>query len=212
MTISDKGKRLLELYAVMAKDGYRTVDNAWIQQAYNDMEIRAFRDAVKNVFHRFQVRTLLDYGCGGSNYETAGFAGEQSAKEFFGLDQVYRFEPARNIDERQQTDAVVCFDVLEHIFVADVGNTIRELFSLASRLLVVNVACYSARAQLPNGENAHVTVRAPLWWKGMFDAIAVEFPEVSILLICSIGWRQAQAFEVWSASEWLKSPTFVTLK
>ena len=28
----------------------------------------------------------------------------------------------------------------------------------------INVACYNAAALLPNGENAHVTVRAPSWW------------------------------------------------
>jgi hypothetical protein len=210
MTISDKGKQLLDLYAVMARDGYRTVDNQTIEQAFNDMEIRAYRELVKNVLTQYRISTLLDYGCGGSDYEAAGFDGALSAKEYFGLDQVFRYEPARDLDERKKADALVCFDVLEHVFIADLPNIVRELFSLANRLLVVNVACYSAKALLPNGENAHITVRPPHWWKGLFDSIALEYPEVSILLLCSSGWRQTNGFEIWSASDWLQGSTFVT--
>ena len=39
------------------------------------------------------------------------------AREYFGLRAVYRFEPTRNVDQRQRVDAVLCFDVLEHVFV-----------------------------------------------------------------------------------------------
>jgi len=211
MQISEKGKQLLQLYTLMARDGYRTVDGETIEQAFNDMEIRAFRQPVRDLLRKHQIATLLDYGCGGSDYEAQGFDGDQSARAYFGLRQVYRFEPARGIDQRQHVDAVVCFDVLEHVFIADVPLTIRELFSLAEKLLIVNVACYPARALLPNGENAHVTVRPPHWWKGMFDSAAVEFPEVSLWLICSTAWRKAQAFEPCSASEWLNGPTFSCL-
>jgi hypothetical protein len=212
MTISDKGKQLLDLYNAMACDGYRTVDNGVVEHAFNDMEIRAFREPIKKVLSQYQVATLLDYGCGGSDYEAGGFDGALSAREYFGLSQVYRYEPARKIDQRQRVDAVVCFDVLEHVFIADLPNTVRELYSLADRLLVVNVACYSARALLPNGENAHVTVRPPHWWKGLFDSIAIEYPAVSVFLMCCPAWRQGQVFEIWSSSDWLKSSTFVTTK
>ena len=47
--------------------------------------------------------------------ERRGFENEISAIDFFGLKKVYRYEPAREIDERTSVDCVVCFDVLEHI-------------------------------------------------------------------------------------------------
>jgi hypothetical protein len=212
MAISNKGRQLLELYTVMAKEGYRTVDLQTIESAFNSMELRAFRQPIKQVLTQFRVNTLLDYGCGGSDYEAAGFDEQLSAREYFGLSQVFRYEPARNLDQRQKVDAVLCFDVLEHLFIADVATTVRELFSLASRLLIVNTACYAARALLPNGENAHITVRPPHWWKGMFDSIACEFPQVSVWLLCSTAYRQAQSFDIWSGSDWLNSSTFVTTK
>jgi len=192
----------------MAQEGYLTKDGEHIDHAFDDMEIRAFRDHLQPLFRRFAIASLLDYGCGGSDYDRPDFADGLSARQFFNLAEVYRYEPARGLDQRRQVDAVVCFDVLEHVFIADLPATVRDLFSLAGRLLVVNVACYSARALLPNGENAHVTVRPPIWWKGLFDAIAVEFPQVSVLLMCSSGWRQVQAFDLWSVQDWHDDPNF----
>ena len=208
MKLSDKSKELLSLYADMAKNGYRTTDNQVVEHAFNDMEIRSFGEAVRSLLRRFEVTTLLDYGCGGSDYEWPGFCDGMSAKEYFGLSQVYRYEPARKIDQRKRAGAVVCFDVLEHVYIADLAETVRELYSLAERLVIVNVACYAARALLPNGENAHITVRPPFWWRGFFDSIAAEFPDVSVQLYCSTAWRKATAFPLWSASAWLSSPSF----
>lgn len=209
MEMSRKQQELLEFYAEMARDGYRTADERYVEHAYNDMEVVAFRDIVKTLFDEHGIRSILDYGCGGSDYDRPGFHQQMTAREYFGLQEVRRFEPARQIDERGRADAVLCFDVLEHVFIADVPGVIRELFTFAGKLLVVNVACFPARALLPNGENAHITVRHPLWWKGMFDAIAPEFPAVKIHLLCSIKPRNAQGFPTWSANAWLESESYV---
>lgn len=209
MNASKKQAELINLYREMAVNGYQTIDAEHVAVAFSDMEIRAFRDHVKPLFSRFQIKTLLDYGCGGSNYEEAGFFQEQSARTFFELQNVYLYEPARNIDQRRQVDAVVCFDVLEHIFISDVPRVIRELFTLTKNLLIINVACYSAGALLPNGENAHITVRPPLWWKGVIDSIAVEYPNVNIQLFCSTGWRKVESFTLFRAEDWLNQKGFV---
>ena len=210
MQASEKQRQLINMYKAMAADGYQTVTGEHLENVFSSMEIRFVAGAVKDVFSAFKIETMLDYGCGGSNYDAPGFIDELSAKDFFGLNRVFLFQPARNIDERNLVDAVVCFDVLEHVFIADVANTVRELFSLARRLLIVNVACYPAGALLPNGENAHITVRPPMWWKGLFDAISADFPDVSVLLICSQAWQKVAPFPMWSAAEWLNRPGFVT--
>ena len=207
--VSSKQQALIDLYATMAKDGYETADNQHVEVAFSDMEVRAFKDLVQPLLARFEVKSLLDFGCGGSDYLAPNFSDGMNAKSFFGLDEVRLFEPARNIDQRQRSDAVFCFDVLEHIFISDVPRIVRELFSHAEKLLVVNVACYPARALLPNGENAHITVRPPVWWKGMFDSIAVEYPDVAVQLWCSVGWRNAQGYPVYRAQDWLEQEGFV---
>lgn len=206
---SSKQSQLVDMYSLMAKNGYKTNDNEHVTVAFSDMEIRAFKDHIKPLFLNFNIKSLLDYGCGGSNYDSIGFYDNLNAKDYFSLDDVRLYEPARNIDQRQKSGAVVCFDVLEHVFISDVPSTIRELFSLSEKLLVINVACYPARALLPNGENAHITVRPPLWWKGMFDSIACEFPDVAVQLYCSTGWRKVEAYKLMKASDWQSQDGFV---
>lgn len=210
MELSDKGKELVELYEKMAEHGYERTDCSRVEVAFSDFELRPYRESLRAHFREYSVSSVLDYGCGGSDWKMKGFdeGSRLSAVDYFELDQAYGYEPARKMDERQPVDCVVSFDVLEHVFVADVPNVVRNMFSYAKKLLILNVACYPAAAKLPNGENAHVTVRPPLWWKGMLDGIAPEYPDVFVLLICSTAWRQSSAFPIWSGAMWQLSDAF----
>ena len=201
LSLSNKGKRLVDMYSEMAENGYATNNGTDIEDAYNSFELRKIRDAIKSKFTQYDVGTVLDYGCGGSDWNVPGFENDLSAVEFFNLKRVLRYEPARDIDERDKVDCVVCFDVLEHIFVSDVATVLRDIFSYAKKLVILNVACYNANALLPNGENAHITVRNPHWWKGVLDLISVEFPTVSIDLICSPQYNKMLAFPTYSDSQ-----------
>jgi len=197
-TLSSKGQRLVDMYTQMAENGYSTNLGTEVTDAYNSFELRKIRDLIKDKFKQHDVKTVLDYGCGGSDWSAPGFQNNQSALDFFGLEKVLRYEPARKIDERNLVDCVVSFDVLEHIFVSDVPNVLRDIFANAKKLVVLNVACYNANALLPNGENAHITVRNPYWWKGALDLISVEYPHVSVDLICSPRYNQMAAFPTFS--------------
>ena len=198
LTLSEKGQRLVNMYSEMVENGYATKIGSDIKDAYNSFELRKIRDVIKNKFTQYNVKTVLDYGCGGSDWNAPGFANGISAVEFFGLTTLHRYEPARDIDERASVDCVVCFDVLEHVYVSDVAAVLRDILSHANKLVILNVACYEANALLPNGENAHITVRNPHWWKGVLDTISVEYPAVSIDLICSPQYNQMQAFPTFS--------------
>jgi hypothetical protein len=208
---SKKGQELIQLYEKMAREGYERTDRTKVDNAFSDFELRAYRPNIRSIFNEYAISTVLDYGCGGSDWRYKGFDDEtgQSAMEYFKLRNVYRYEPARSVDERQTADCVISFDVLEHIFISDMPSVLRDMFSYAAKLLVLNVACYAAAATLPNGENAHITVRHPFWWKGMIDGIAVEYPNVVIYLICSTGWRKSNLFSPWSGKRWSESCTFV---
>lgn len=46
----------------------------------------------------------------------------------------------------------------------------------------------------PNGENAHVTVRNPLRWKGFLDSISSDFNSISTVLICTTEKNNASVF------------------
>ena len=112
---------LIKIYQLMVCSGYKTRDHQHVKVAFSDMEIRWFKDYVKPLFNKFQIKTLLDYGCGGSDYEALGFFQDQSAKTFFEVSDVYLYEPARNIDQRRKADAVVCFDVLNKVALSEIS-------------------------------------------------------------------------------------------
>ncbi len=68
---------------------------------------------------------------------------------------------------------------------ADIPFVVNELFQLAEHLVIVNVACYPAAALLPNGENAHISVRPADWWVGVFDTIGTLYPNVAYTVYTS---------------------------
>lgn len=209
--LSKKGLALIELYKQMAETGYSRTDGSVVSNAFSDFELRPFRKEIREVFNHFGIQSVLDYGSGGSNWDLEGFDTEgSSAKDYFNLAQVFKYEPARGLDQRQKVDCTICFDVLEHIYIQDVLNVIRDLFSNSTQLVIVNVACYPAAATLPNGENAHITVRDAHWWKAMFDMVSLEFPETHVWLLCSKSYQAAGSFNIWRAKDWQDSPNFVT--
>ena len=100
--------------------------------------------------------------------------------------------------------------ILEHIFISDVPKVVSELFSLAKKLLIINVACYEAAALLPNGENAHITTRNAHWWKGVIDATAVHFEDVEVMLICSTSYASGVVYEPFRSGDWHHGAGFTT--
>ena len=214
MALSKKGQELINLYTNMVETGVDRTDGQRNHKGkvFSEFGARYYRVNLKRDFDLHKIKSTLDYGCGASDWMLDGFEPETnvSAKEYFGLEECYRYEPARDIDERQKVDCVISFDVLEHIFVADVSNVIDEIFSYATKLVVLNIACYEAAALLPNGENAHITVRNPHWWKAQVDQIALSYPDISVLLIASTGYLQAEAFPIYKANDWLNGSTFTT--
>ena len=210
--LSIQGKKLIEYYKIMAREGFYRTDGSKVpaELAYNSFQLKKFRYICKDYFIENKIQTVLDYGGGGSDWSANNFDGRNviSAKDFFNVASVATFEPARGLKQKISSDAVVCIDVLEHIFLGDIANTVDELFSLAQKLLIVNVACYKAAATLPNGENAHITVRSPYWWKGVFDTISSNYPNVQLLLICSIKFNQGVAYEPHKFNDWLLSESY----
>lgn len=212
LDLSSKGNELIKLYQKMANEGYMRNDGVKVEVAYSDFELKKFRHICRDHFFQHNIKTVLDYGAGGSDWENDSFEPieKKSAKQFFNLDQVTCFEPARNLFNKKKADCVVCMDVLEHIFITDVPKIVEELFSLAGKLLIVNVACYKAAALLPNGENAHVTVRSPDWWKGVFDTVSMRHKNTEVVLICSTSFTSGFIFDNSKADDWDTSECFST--
>ena len=115
------------------------------------------------------VRTILDYGCGRSR-----------AVDWLGRindAQVFRYDPALpEFAEMpcESVDLVLCTDVLEHIPEEDIDPLLTRIRGL-SQNAYFNISCVDAVEILPNGENAHCTVRQPGWWERRLRRV---FPDV----------------------------------
>jgi hypothetical protein len=78
--------------------------------------------------------------------------------------------------------------MLEHCPEQDIDWIVDEIFSFAEHFLFATIACYPAGKRLPNGENAHCTLRPPEWWEEVMSRAATKYPAVQ--------------WEAWVVWEW----------
>lgn len=67
-------------------------------------------------------------------------------------------------------DYLLCIDVLEHLEPDEVRPVLTHMRSLSERALVV-ITTKPARATLPDGRNAHTTLRPARWWRQEVAAV-----------------------------------------
>jgi len=103
-------------------------------------------------------RIILDYGCGRS-----------SLINFFWKDgerELYKFDPAvyeYNKKPDVMSDLLLCTDVLEHIPEDYFPYLFQDIVRL-SKKQIFTVSLIAARKRLPNGVNAHITLKTKGQW------------------------------------------------
>jgi hypothetical protein len=135
-------------------------------------------------------KTLLDYGCGKGLQFREGDAKKLHAKlkvycdswqEALGVDSILGYDPACEPYAALpvgQYDGCYCIDVLEHIPDADVHWILDEIFSYARKFVFLTIATVPAKKTLPDGRNAHITLREPGWWLGLCEQTARQYPGI----------------------------------
>lgn len=165
----------------------------------NTFSGKSLRDHIAPIaalVHASRARSILDYGSGkGRAYEA--FPGESADSRFKTLRawegvKVTCYDPgyapfAGTVEP--QYDGVVCTDVLEHVADDDVPWVLDELFRHARAFVYAVAACYRARKVLPNGENAHVTVKPATWWREQMEIASRRHGGVEWVL-CVQRWRR----------------------
>ena len=63
-------------------------------------------------------------------------------------------------------DIVICTDVLEHIPEHEIPIVLKEIDGYAWEIVFLSICTREARKTLPDGRNAHLTIKPPDWWKG----------------------------------------------
>lgn len=105
------------------------------------------------------IRSILDFGCGKSS--TAPKIGGA-----LGI-AAYEYDPAipgKDALPVLSADFVINTDVLEHLDIEEVDILLSDISQISKRVFF-QIATAPAGKSLPNGENAHATVRPAMWWK-----------------------------------------------
>lgn len=150
-----------------------------------------YRKEIRKLVNQTGATTLLDWGVGKARqlskthnpealYSKLGVFAE-SWMDALGVDEITGYDPGV---EKFATPPLGTFggvysiDVLEHCLENDLSWIIEEIFSYAEKFVFLTVSTVPAKKNLPNGENAHVTIKSQEWWITLIDGIAKKHPSV----------------------------------
>jgi hypothetical protein len=182
---SPRYQRLLALYREMHRDGERHLGIP-PDQTFPGKSLPPQAGHIRRLVELTGARTVLDYGSGkGQQYLPLPFTDPGGAVHvgiaaWWGV-EVHCYDPAYPAFATLPAgrfDGVISTDVLEHCPEEDLPWIVGELFAFANRFVFANVACFPARKRLPNGQNAHCTVRTLKWWRPLIERAARDRPEV----------------------------------
>jgi len=144
---------MLKLYLEQAKLLHLN-DKKW-----TGTTVRQYIPTINKLRKDYNLQTMLDYGCGKAQHHDLTW-------------KATKYDPAIpefNVKPIGTFDLVISTDVLEHIPEENIDNIIADIFSYQGKWVFVSVCCRKAREILPNGMNAHATVKPEDWWKDKFN-------------------------------------------
>jgi hypothetical protein len=128
---------------------------------------------------------VLDYGAGAGTYAEA-------VHKVFKSVEVTSYDPFhpkfRNNPEPGVHDAVNCTDVLEHVELECVDNTLKFIADKARFMACFSIGLDDANKILPDGRNAHITQKSPKWWadklREHFAIVDYSLFDGQVLFVC----------------------------
>lgn len=160
----------IKLYKEMHKD----------ENLYKGSSLNLHAPRIKQMIQQTRSKTLLDYGCG---------KGIQYTKENFHNDFFYGIMPALYDPAvpgfsklpAGKFDGVFSTDVFEHIPEPVLPKVLKEIYTRATKFVYLGICNVPATSFLPNGENAHITLKSFDEWvdliapctKGIFTMVYV---------------------------------------
>jgi len=183
----EKVKKSLKVESKQAEyDGYLGYYKNIYKKKYNsDINQNAtlmLKKVLGDVFKKEDTKTLLDYGCGqGIQYS------EAKVHELWGIKEVECYDPAieqysMKPDKSKFFDAIICIDVMEHIPERSVNDILQDIFAYKTNLVFFSISTVLAKAKLPDGSNAHCTVKSADWWLKKLKVFKRKYKQTKILL------------------------------
>lgn len=118
---------------------------------------------IKDLIKATDSKSLLDYGCGkGYQYTKQNL----HDRYFYGIMPTL-YDPAvstHNTLPEGKFDGVISTDVMEHVPEDQLDEVLEQIYNKATKFVYLGICTIPAKAVLPNGENAHCTVKPIDWW------------------------------------------------
>lgn len=183
---SPRFRMLGELYREMHEKGTRNVAEGSKSgvETFPGGSLLQHIATVEKLVRYTDSQSVLNYGCGkGMLYKQENIKLPDgrtipSVKAFWGLDEIHLYDPGvEDYAERPQGqfDGLLSTDVLEHIPEEDIDWVLEECFAYARKFVYMNIASYPAQKVLPNGWNAHITIKPPMWWRERIEHAASKW-------------------------------------
>jgi len=184
---SERYTTLLNIYKKLHVEGEKTMGLP-PENTFPGQSLIPQAPDIKRIISATKSKNIFDYGSGkGQQYEPRPIvvkdenAKYNSIPEFWGIKDVTCYDPCYepyNTLPKGKFDGVICTDVLEHCPEEDIDWVLDGLFSFAEKFVYANIASYPAQKILPNGENAHCTIKPLDWWVDKIDAVSKHYPNI----------------------------------
>ena len=143
----------LELYKQMHKNApsYGATGGRYIHRVIEHIE-------------KYKPETILDFGCGKGCLKNA-----LKMKQL----EIDEYDPAIKGKEKilkDKYDLIITTDVLEHLYEEEIEQVCKEFLSLSPETMFHVICTRKADALLPDGSNAHKTVKPIEWWKQKMES------------------------------------------
>lgn len=186
---SPRYRELLEMNKIMHHTGSQETGSE-PAKTFTGVSLAPHVDAIAELVREHRTETILDFGSGkgtlyadapnhapGSRYKSMAAWGEVVVTCYDPA-----FQPFSSAPPEDRYGGVICTDVLEHIPEEDIPWVLDDLFVRAVRFVYAVAACYPAKKHLPDGSNAHCTLRPPAWWRDQMDLAGRRHTQVHWML------------------------------
>ncbi len=184
---SPRYRDLLAMYADMHAHGERDRNKA-ASETFEGISLRPHVHTIRRLIVETGAQNILDYGSGKAGlYDLRNFVmpGEtepiESVQDYWDVDFVQFYDPGYAPYAKLPVgkfDGVICTDVMEHLPEEDLPWILDEIFGYANRFVFLAIALYPAEKRLPNGENAHITLKPAEWWDELLREVSRGHPSL----------------------------------
>jgi len=135
---------------------------------------------IYNICSEYKVKTIFDFGCGPAAHwdEMGPVIKPKKVMCYDPAIEKFKHLPPDNI----KYDMTMCVDVLEHIPEEEIDEVLYHTFWRTKNVMLFSIALTKAQQQLPNGQNAHVTIKDKQWWFDKIERFYGLYPYLTVFI------------------------------